>query len=89
MFNSESFCDVFEASSSGFNDLRGFSPGIAVPKARVRSLTGMTPAALAELLMVVLPELVRRRQHAQQAGPIANGLREAARSEPWPQSKSS
>src|SRR6516164_8881535 len=37
----------------------------ALPDARVRSLTGMTPAALAELLFVVLPVLVARRHAAQ------------------------
>jgi hypothetical protein len=37
----------------------------ALPDARVRSLTGMTPAALAELLFAVLPELIGRRRDAQ------------------------
>src|SRR5437867_2654368 len=40
-----------------------------LPKARLRALTGMTPAALAELLMAVLPELIRRRREAQAARP--------------------
>jgi len=39
----------------------------ALPGARVRSLTGMTPAALAELLFAVLPEVVGRRRAAQAA----------------------
>ena len=39
----------------------------ALPDARVRSLTGMTPAALAHLLGIVLPELVRRRDQAKRS----------------------
>lgn len=37
----------------------------ALSKSRLRALTGMTPPALAELMFVVLPELVRRREHAK------------------------
>jgi hypothetical protein len=35
------------------------------PKDKVRALLGLTPAALAELLALVLPQLLRRRKKAQ------------------------
>ena len=41
----------------------------ALPESRVRALTGLTPPALAELVFVVLPELVRRRHHAKASRP--------------------
>ena len=41
----------------------------ALPENRVRALTGLTPPALAELLFVILPELVGRRHHAKVARP--------------------
>jgi DDE superfamily endonuclease/Helix-turn-helix of DDE superfamily endonuclease len=41
----------------------------ALPESRVRALTGLTPPALAELLFVILPELVGRRHHAKVARP--------------------
>ena len=41
----------------------------ALPKSRVRALTGMTPPALAELVFVVLPELGRRRHQAKVSRP--------------------
>lgn len=41
----------------------------ALPESRVRALTGLTPPALAEVLFVVLPELVRRREHAKASRP--------------------
>ena len=41
----------------------------ALPESRVRALTGLTPPALAELVFVMLPEVVRRRQHAKASRP--------------------